>query len=107
MSLPGFSADESLRRSVEPYSLSGAGARNRPAVRLQQRASLRAPDSREPASAEHCFHADHVPVCYSAHPAAAFGRCCDRTHEVFCGGRRVSICTFTDCTRFPDTNAPV
>jgi hypothetical protein len=107
MSLPGFTADASLLKKLELYSMP-ADASEAEAVRLQQ-FDLSTLTSRGTSISRTrgCFDTDYAPVCRDAHPGTPFGRCCDFTHERVCNGRRVSICTFTDCTGFPDTNTSV
>jgi hypothetical protein len=108
MSLPGFTADAVLER-VASY-LSRPAVSEAQAVMIQQfnpntLTSRSASISRTP-SLRGCIDIDHVPVC-RGNPATPFGRCCDTTYEKVCNGRRVAICTLTDCTGFPDTNTSV
>jgi len=105
MLLPGFTAGASLAKATEAFS--GGTSRNsaRFSVQLQQANRLAVKAGRlgsVSAGLSGCQDLDHVPVCYSPNPTRP-GRCCDTTHEKICNGRRVAICTFTDCSGFPDT----
>jgi hypothetical protein len=109
MSLPGFTADASLLKTTKPSSMR-VDACDAKGVRLQQfdvstLTSRGTSISRTPTVGK-CIDTDYAPVCHSAHPAS-LRRCCDFTHERVCNGRRVAICTFTECTGFPDTNTSV
>jgi hypothetical protein len=105
MSLPGFTADAALK-TVASYSSRLSASETRGVI-LQQfnlNALTSRGASRTP-TLSGCIDIDHVPVC-RGNPFTP-GRCCDTTHEKVCNGRRVAICTFTDCTGFPDTNTSV
>ena len=106
MSLPGFTADASLRNRIAVSSTTTDFMLDVASIEPRLMALPGESTSLGLAAGEKCFHADHVPVCRPLGPGGALGQCCDFTHEVFCNGRRVSICTFTDCTKRPDTNAP-
>jgi hypothetical protein len=107
MSLPGFTADAALK-TVASYSSRPAVSRAQAVVlqqfNLKSLASRAASISGTP-TLSGCIDIDHVPVCHG-NPFTP-GRCCDTTHEKVCNGQRVAICTFTDCTGFPDTNTSV
>ena len=108
MSLPGFTADAALK-TVALYS-SRPAVSEAQAVMLQQfnlkSLTTRGSSISRTPTLSGCFDIDYVPVC-RGNPATPFGRCCDTTHERVCNGQRVAICTFTDCTGFPDTNTSV
>lgn len=110
MPLPGFTADASLPETIATYSMR-AEVSEATAVGLQQfdikTLTSRGTSIARTPNVSGCVDIDYLPVCHDTHPATPFGRCCDFTHERVCNGRRVSICTFTDCTRFPDTNTSV
>jgi hypothetical protein len=107
MFLPGFTADAALK-TVATYSSRPASEAQ--AVILQQfnlnTVTSRGASISKTPTLSGCIDIDYVPVC-RGNPATPFGRCCDTTHEKVCNGRRVAICTFTDCTGFPDTNTSV
>ena len=109
MSLPGFAAGTSLNKPVGLNAMrtSRASLGDRSTVELQQiglKPLASSTSIAASAGSGRCIHIDYVPVCHSLNPNnTPFGRCCDFTHEVRCDGRRVSICTLTDCTKFPDT----
>jgi hypothetical protein len=100
MSLPGFTADAALK-TVAGYRTRLAVPEAQAVILQQLETSRGASISRTP-SLSGCIDIDYVPVCHG-NPFTP-GRCCDTTHEKVCNGRRVAICTFTDCTGFPDTN---
>jgi hypothetical protein len=108
MYLPGFTADAALETVASDSSrpaVSEAHAVVLQQINLNSLTSRGASISRTP-TLSGCFDIDYVPVC-RGNPATPFGRCCDTTHERVCNGHRVAICTFTDCTGFPDTNTSV
>lgn len=106
MLLPGFSADASLLKLGEIYSgrsIAGLEATGFPFV--PQRQSLPAANGDSSLASRRlsgCIDVDHQPVCHSRSPFTP-GTCCDSTVEKICHGQRVAICTFTDCSGFPDT----
>lgn len=109
MSLPGFTAGTSLNKPVGLYAMrnSRASLGDISAVELQQiglKPLASSTSIAPPAAAPRCIDIHYVPRCYSANPLTPIGgQCCDFTFEKRCDGRRVSICTFTECTKFPDT----
>jgi hypothetical protein len=104
MSLPGFTADVSLPKPIGFYAVRNVGtaAGDKPVVELQQIGLSPLASSMSitpPAGAPGCIDIHYVPRCYSANPLTPIGgQCCDFTFEKRCDGRRVSICTFTECT---------
>ena len=100
MSLPGFTADATLGKTFELYSMNeaGVGEAKTSQFAVNPTAALGTP------GLTGCIDIDHLPVCRGG-TVTPFGRCCDTTHERVCNGQRVAICTFTDCTKRTDTNA--